>query len=84
MLHRRIHFYDQGCFRRRDGGRESDDGRRLRDGCDICHNVLDQTEGGQRVTLEDGKFEHPVNLGGLPRPECDDCHAGRNRPPEGD
>ena len=68
------HFYYQGCFRCHDGQHVSDTGRVIRNECNICHTVLDQTEGGVRVAIEDGKFRHPVNLGDLSGMNCTACH----------
>jgi hypothetical protein len=68
------HFYYQGCFRCHDGKHKSDDGRVIRNECNICHTVLDQTEGGQKLTLQDGKFQHPVNIGDLSGMSCTACH----------
>ncbi|MDT7778550.1 MAG: hypothetical protein QOC99_1062 [Acidobacteriota bacterium] len=68
------HFYYQGCFRCHDGQHKSDDGRSIRNECNICHTVLDQTEGGRKIEVEDGKFRHPVNLGDLSGMSCTACH----------
>jgi nitrate/TMAO reductase-like tetraheme cytochrome c subunit len=68
------HFYYQGCFRCHDGKHRSDDGRVIRNECNVCHTVLDQTEGGVKVELQDGKFRHPVNIGDLSGMSCTACH----------
>ena len=68
------HFYYQGCFRCHDGQHRSDDGQVIRNECNICHTVLDQTEGGRKIAVEDGKFRHPVNLGDLSGMSCTACH----------
>jgi hypothetical protein len=68
------HFYYQGCFRCHDGKHKSDDGRVIRNDCNVCHTVLDQTEGGRHVALREGKFQHPVNLGDLAGTNCTACH----------
>jgi hypothetical protein len=68
------HFYYQGCFRCHDGQHKSADGRVIRNECNICHTVLDQTNGGAQVAVVDGKFTHPVNLGDLSGMNCTACH----------
>ncbi|HJQ34566.1 MAG TPA: NapC/NirT family cytochrome c [Pyrinomonadaceae bacterium] len=68
------HFYYQGCFRCHDGQHVSADGSRIRNECNICHTVLDQTEGGVPVPVQDGKFQHPVNIGDLSGLSCTACH----------
>jgi nitrate/TMAO reductase-like tetraheme cytochrome c subunit/ribosomal protein S27E len=68
------HYYSQGCFRCHDGQHVSDAGKVIRNECNVCHTVLDQTEGGRAVALEDGKFRHPVNLGDLSGTNCTACH----------
>ncbi|HYY97876.1 MAG TPA: NapC/NirT family cytochrome c [Pyrinomonadaceae bacterium] len=69
------HFYYQGCFRCHDGKHKSDDGRVIRNECNVCHTVLDQTEGGTPVAIQDGKFRHPVNIGDLSGMNCTACHS---------
>ena len=71
------HFYYQGCFRCHDGRHKSDDGRVIRNECNVCHTVLDQSEGGAPVAIQDGKFRHPVNLGDLSGMNCTACHSHR-------
>jgi nitrate/TMAO reductase-like tetraheme cytochrome c subunit len=68
------HFYYQGCFRCHDGQHKSDDGTPIRNECNICHTVLDQSEGDKKVAVQDGKFAHPVNLGDLSGMTCTACH----------
>jgi nitrate/TMAO reductase-like tetraheme cytochrome c subunit len=68
------HFYYQGCFRCHDGKHTSGDGRVIRNECNICHTVLDQSEGGKPVAIENGMFKHPVNLGDLAGLNCTACH----------
>jgi hypothetical protein len=68
------HFYYRGCFRCHDGRHKSDDGRVIRNECNVCHTVLDQSEGGRKIAAEDGKFRHPVNIGDLSGMSCTACH----------
>ena len=68
------HFYYQGCFRCHDGKHKSDDGRVIRNECNVCHTVLDQTEGGRQVAVQNGMFKHPVNIGDLSGMNCTACH----------
>lgn len=68
------HFYYQGCFRCHDGKHKSDDGRIIRNECNVCHTVLDQSEGGQKIAVENGMFKHPVNIGDLSGMNCTACH----------
>jgi hypothetical protein len=71
------HFYFNGCFRCHDGQHASPDGRVVSKGCDTCHTILSQDEGGSRlVSTEGGQFQHPVDLGDLTQVNCSDCHTG--------
>jgi nitrate/TMAO reductase-like tetraheme cytochrome c subunit len=69
------HFYYQGCFRCHDGKHKSDDGRVIRNECNVCHTVLDQSEGGRPVAIRDRNFQHPVNIGDLSGMSCTACHS---------
>jgi nitrate/TMAO reductase-like tetraheme cytochrome c subunit len=71
------HYYAQGCFRCHDGQHTSPTGRVIRADCNICHTVLDQTEGGQPVKVENGAFVHPVDMGDMTGVKCTDCHTGK-------
>ncbi len=68
------HYYSQGCFRCHDGQHVSDTGRVIRNDCNVCHTVLDQSEGGRRLAVENGMFRHPVNIGDLSGMNCTACH----------
>jgi len=75
------HFYFNGCFRCHDGQHVSTDGRVISKDCDTCHTVLSQQEGAVRlVSLEAGKFQHPVDLGDMTQVNCSDCHSGGTGP----
>jgi hypothetical protein len=75
------HYYFQGCFRCHDGQHTSPAGKVIRADCNICHTVLDQTEGGQALKVENGEFVHPVNLGDMTGMNCTDCHTGKGMKP---
>ena len=70
------HFYSQGCFRCHDGQHVSKTGSVIRKDCNICHTVLDQSQGGAAVAIENGAFKHPVDLGDMTRLNCANCHRG--------
>jgi hypothetical protein len=76
------HYYFQGCFRCHDGQHVSlKDGKAIRNECNICHTVLDQTNLdqtnlGQTVAARDGAFQHPVDLGDKGALNCAACHKG--------
>jgi hypothetical protein len=70
------HFYNLGCFRCHDGKHFSDTGKKIRTDCNICHTVLDQTEGESHLAVQNGAFEHPVDVGALSGFKCTDCHQG--------
>ena len=70
------HFYNLGCFRCHDGKHVSDTGKKIRTTCNICHTVLDQTEGESHLAVQNGAFEHPVDVGALSGFKCTDCHQG--------
>jgi hypothetical protein len=48
----------------------------IRNDCNVCHTVLDQTYKGQTIQVEQGAFRHPVDLGELGRYNCTVCHSG--------
>lgn len=71
------HYYYTGCFRCHDGQHVSRDGKLVRNDCNVCHTILDQTEGGVSVMPVQGKpFQHPVDLGDMSGVKCIDCHSG--------
>jgi nitrate/TMAO reductase-like tetraheme cytochrome c subunit len=70
------HYYFQGCFRCHDGEHFSKDGKVIRKDCNICHTVLDQTDGANIIKPSDGSFTHPGNLGNLAEKSCMACHTG--------
>ena len=70
------HYYYQGCFRCHDGQHVSPAGKVIRTECNICHTVLDQTNGGRMTVAQDGAFKHPVELGDLSNRNCTSCHSG--------
>jgi NapC/NirT cytochrome c family, N-terminal region len=67
------HFYFSGCFRCHDGEHVSNDGKMIRNDCNICHTVIyDSANPAASVKL--GAFQHPVDLGGLADRKCESCH----------
>lgn len=70
------HLTAQGCFRCHDGQMSSKDGKIIRNECNICHTAADQTIKGKTFTPQDGKFQHPVNLGDRGNFKCAACHSG--------
>ena len=71
------HYYYTGCFRCHDGQHVSREGKIVRNECNICHTILDQSEGGISVMPMEGKsFKHPVDLGDMRGMKCTDCHLG--------
>ncbi|MEK6288449.1 MAG: NapC/NirT family cytochrome c [Acidobacteriota bacterium] len=70
------HFYNLGCFRCHDGNHVSDAGKKIRTDCNICHTVLDQTQGETHLAVQKGAFQHPVDVGPLSGFKCTDCHEG--------
>lgn len=70
------HFYFQGCFRCHDGEHFSKEGKPIRKDCNVCHTVLDQTEGTNIIKPADASFTHPGNLGNLGERSCMTCHTG--------
>ena len=72
------HFYSVGCFRCHDGEHVSDDGKVIRNDCNICHTVLSDSA-SQPTGVKEGDFKHPVDLGALADRQCTTCHKG-NKP----
>ncbi len=70
------HFNSQGCFRCHDGQHFSPDGKVIRNECNICHVTIEQTYKGQAIAINDGKFQHPLNLGDRNTWQCAACHKG--------
>ncbi|HMG33694.1 MAG TPA: NapC/NirT family cytochrome c [Blastocatellia bacterium] len=70
------HYYAVGCFRCHDGEHKSKDGKVIRKDCNICHTVLDQSEGGTPVAITNGLFKHPLELD-VSENKCTDCHSGK-------
>jgi hypothetical protein len=70
------HYYSQGCFRCHDGKHVSKTGKVIRSECNICHDTLDQTEGGVTVDVRGKSFEHPGFFGNITNHKCSDCHTG--------
>ncbi len=70
------HRDTQGCFRCHDGNHFSNDGKMIRNECNICHTTIDQTFAGKTFVPPDGKFQHPVNLGDRGAWLCATCHKG--------
>jgi len=70
------HRTAQGCFRCHDGQHFSPDGRVIRNECNVCHTTLDQTFNNKTIVPQDGKFQHPVDLGDRGNWLCSTCHKG--------
>jgi len=70
------HMYFQGCFRCHDGQHASKDGKLIRNDCNICHTVLDQSEGGKAVPIKNNAFSHPLDMD-VSNMNCTDCHTGK-------
>lgn len=70
------HYNSLGCFRCHDGQHFSNDGKVIRNDCNICHVTIDQTAGGITTVAENGAFRHPVNLGDKNTWQCAACHKG--------
>ena len=70
------HFNSQGCFRCHDGQHFSPEGKVIRNDCNVCHNVIDQTFNGKAVAVKDGNFKHPIDLGDRNTWQCAVCHKG--------
>jgi hypothetical protein len=74
------HYYSLGCFRCHDGNHKSKSGKLIRADCDICHTVLDQSDGGAPLTISGGEFQHPIDMGDMSGMKCTDCHSGKGYP----
>lgn len=70
------HYNAEGCFRCHDGQHFSNEGKPIRNDCNICHTTLDQTSAGKTTPSVDGAFKHPVNLGDRNTFQCAVCHKG--------
>jgi len=70
------HLTAQGCFRCHDGLHTSDDGRVIRNECNICHTTISETVANDPVQIVDGNFQHPVVLGDRDQYKCAACHKG--------
>jgi len=73
------HFYYTGCFRCHDGEHVSNTGKTIRNECNICHTMLDDTAGGPPAREKSGSFQHPIDLGALSDLKCTVCHKA-NQP----
>ena len=67
------HLYSSGCFRCHDGEHVSDNGKVIRNDCNICHTVLSDSARPASIT-QTMDFRHPVDLGGLADRKCETCH----------
>jgi hypothetical protein len=72
------HFYFNGCFRCHDGEHVSNNGKVIRNDCNICHTVLADSA-APAASVRSESFHHPVDLGGLEGRKCESCHKG-NQP----
>lgn len=70
------HLNAQGCFRCHDGQHLSNQGKVIRNDCNLCHTTIDRTKGGITTLAADGAFQHPVNLGDKNTWQCAACHKG--------
>ena len=69
------HFYDTGCFRCHNGKLKSPaTGLVISSDCNVCHTVLDQSDGGRPIAVENGSFKHFVDLGSHSSKSCVECH----------
>jgi nitrate/TMAO reductase-like tetraheme cytochrome c subunit len=68
------HYKVEGCFRCHDGQHFSNDGKVIRNDCNICHTTLDQTFAGKTFVPPNNQFQHPVNLGDRNTFQCAVCH----------
>lgn len=68
------HYYFPACFRCHDGQHVSREGRVIRNDCNICHTILEQTTGATPLMPVQGKpFEHSVDLSDFGG-KCTECH----------
>lgn len=68
------HYKVEGCFRCHDGQHFSNDGKVIRNDCNICHTTLDQTFAGKTFVPPNNQFQHPVSLGDRNTFQCAVCH----------
>ena len=73
------HLISSGCFRCHDGEHKSDDGKVIRNDCNICHTVLYDSARPAEQNAHAGSFKHPVDLGALAGRKCETCHQA-NKP----
>jgi hypothetical protein len=67
------HLYFSGCFRCHDGEHVSNEGKVIRNDCNICHTVIYDSANPQ-ASVQIGAFQHPVDLGALATRKCETCH----------
>jgi hypothetical protein len=67
------HLYFSGCFRCHDGEHVSNDGKTVRNDCDICHTVI-YDSADKANSVKTGSYRHPVDLGALADRKCETCH----------
>jgi len=70
------HFYYPGCFRCHDGQHVSKDGKVISRDCNVCHTILDQSEGKVQQAMAGGVFKHPGGEMDFSSTNCNDCHTG--------
>ncbi|GBD26267.1 Cytochrome c-type protein NrfH [bacterium HR30] len=74
------HLFAPGCFRCHDGQHVSDDGKRIRNDCNLCHIIRAQGPPDQKEysTTETGlEYRHPADVGSdWQESPCYECHSG--------
>jgi hypothetical protein len=73
------HLEFAGCFRCHGAPLASDDGRRIRADCNLCHVLLSQNFVDEPPTgrVRNEPFRHPIDvLGAETALNCTDCHGG--------
>ena len=70
------HLYSSGCFRCHDGEHVSKTGKVVRNDCNICHEVLEDSAASSGVAAKTESFQHPVDIGGFSEHDCAFCHKG--------
>lgn len=73
------HMISPGCFRCHDGKHQSEDGKVIRNDCNICHTIIAQGKGTEVQNISSGglEFEHPEDVGDAYESQrCDECHDG--------
>jgi len=73
------HVRSSGCFRCHDGEHKSNDGKVIRNDCNICHTLLYDSARPPEQNPRTGSFKHPVDLGALESRKCESCHQA-NKP----